>query len=496
MIVKYFVILFSVLMQFQVNASSTTDVPRLMNYNVYMLERILSPVVGKTNPDKRANLIAKSSIFDNTDVVVFNEVFDNQASEILLDGLSDKFKYRTPVLGRTQEGWDKTEGWRTMAADDGGVVILSKYPIEYQAQVIFGSSCGADKASQKGFIHTVINKGGELYNIIGTHVQADDSLCTVSPEVIRSEQFKDIQSYVARSGRSKDEMVFIAGDLNVAKQSSEFQSMLDDLNVVEPTNYAGAPYSWDPAANGFTNDSYPGFQGQLLDYILVERSHKQPENWHNQILDPISERVEVSGSQESFYFYEYSDHFPVVAFDYANEQTQTQSSRPINKPYNSIKLKHQSTGQYVYADANRDNGWLGYGMDGSVTNATFKLDNWRPYNGFCIRDNDYVQISRMDNYKDYYWTWQGNSYYTRFDNSADFMRISRKHQSDDCIQNGDVVFLYDHSHFITQSEDKYLEPHDSYIQTLSELPVSDNGLFIIEMPEFEYSDWKSNLTYN
>ena len=492
---KYLISVLLILISLNSLAEEISSPPKIMNYNVYMLDHRLGVFVGGTNPNKRAQLLANSSVFDDTDVVIFNEVFDNQASQILIDALAQKFGYLTPVLGRTKNGWDHTEGWRSTSLDDGGVIVFSKYPIEYKSQVIFRDGCGADWASQKGFIHTVINKGGERYNIIGTHVQADDDTCKTPPSVVRQDQFAQIENYIFGANRSADEMFFIAGDLNVAKESQEFSSMLETLNVSEPTNYAGAPYSWDPAVNGLAHANYSDLKGQLLDYVLVERSHKQPKNWHNQVLDIASDRVALPGTQEPYYFYEYSDHFPVAAFEYADESTPIHSVRPINKPYNSIRLKHRSTGEYVYADPNVPNGWLTYGRDGEQSNAKFKLDNWHPYNGTCIHDHDYVQISRKDDYKDYYWTYSSNTYYTEDHDSSDFMKISRLTESESCIQNGDVVYIYDHAHHLWTSADKYLEPINTYIKATKELPVSENGLFIIEMDNFEFSDWELSLTY-
>ncbi|WP_010645723.1 sphingomyelin phosphodiesterase [Vibrio campbellii] len=493
--IRYTLAIFVLLANFIVHANEASSPPKIMTYNVYMLEHRLGIFVGGTNPNKRAELLANSSIFDGTDVLILNEVFDNKASTILTDALAEKFRYRTPVVGRTKDGWDRTEGWRPATLEDGGVIILSRYPIEYKAQVIFKDGCGADWASQKGFIHAVINKDGERYNIVGTHVQADDNSCSIPPNVVRQEQFAQIENYVLRTNRPSDEMFFIAGDLNVARDSQEFSTMLEALNVSEPTNYAGVPYSWDPATNALTHANYPDVKGQLLDYVLVERSHKQPKNWHNQVLDVVSKRVELPGTQEPYYFYEYSDHFPVSAFEYADESTPTHSIRPSNKPYNSVKFKNSLTGEYIYADQYASDGWLSYGIDGEMASAEFKLDNWFPYNSTCIHDNDYVQISRRDDYKDYYWNYSGSTYYTEDNDSSDFMKISRQGESKGCIRDGDVVYIYDHANILWASEDKYLELDNGYITATNGLPVSNNGLFIIEMEDFKYIDWYSNLTY-
>ena len=45
--------------------------------------------------------------------------------------MKKEYPYQTPVLGRSQSGWDKTEGsYSSTVAEDGGVAIVSKYPIK------------------------------------------------------------------------------------------------------------------------------------------------------------------------------------------------------------------------------------------------------------------------------------------------------------------------------------------------------------------------------
>jgi sphingomyelin phosphodiesterase len=75
------------------------------------------------------------------------------------------------------------------------------------------------------------------------------------------------------------------------------------------------------------------------------------------------------------------------------------------------------------------------------------------------------------------------------------MKISRQGESKGCIRDGDVVYMYDHANILWASEDKYLELDNGYITATNGLPVSNNGLFIIEMEDFKYIDWYGNLTY-
>ncbi len=84
---------------------------------------------------KRADLIGQSSYIKNNHVVIFNEAFDNGASDKLLSNVKE-YPYQTPVLGRSQSGWDKTEGsYSSTVAEDGGVAIVSKYPIKKKSSM-------------------------------------------------------------------------------------------------------------------------------------------------------------------------------------------------------------------------------------------------------------------------------------------------------------------------------------------------------------------------
>lgn len=140
---------------------------KLVSHNVYMLSTVLYPNWGQY---KRADLIGQSSYIKNNDVVIFNEAFDNGASDKLLSNVKKEYPYQTPVLGRSQSGWDKTEGsYSSTVAEDGGVAIVSKYPIKEKIQHVFKSGCGFDNDSNKGFVYTKIEKNGKNVHVIGTH---------------------------------------------------------------------------------------------------------------------------------------------------------------------------------------------------------------------------------------------------------------------------------------------------------------------------------------
>ncbi len=56
---------------------------------------------------KRADLIGQSSYIKNNDVVIFNEAFDNGASDKLLSNVKKEYPYQTPVLVVLNQGGTK-----------------------------------------------------------------------------------------------------------------------------------------------------------------------------------------------------------------------------------------------------------------------------------------------------------------------------------------------------------------------------------------------------
>lgn len=285
---------------------------KLVSHNVYMLSTVLYPNWGQY---KRADLIGQSSYIKNNDVVIFNEAFDNGASDKLLSNVKKEYPYQTPVLGRSQSGWDKTEGsYSSTVAEDGGVAIVSKYPIKEKIQHVFKSGCGFDNDSNKGFVYTKIEKNGKNVHVIGTHTQSEDSRCGAGHDrKIRAEQMKEISDFVKKKNIHKDETVYIGGDLNVNKGTPEFKDMLKNLNVNDVL-YAGHNSTWDPQSNSIAKYNYPNGKPEHLDYIFTDKDHKQPKQLVNEVVTEKPKPWDVYAFPYYYVYNDFSDHYPIKAY--------------------------------------------------------------------------------------------------------------------------------------------------------------------------------------
>jgi sphingomyelin phosphodiesterase len=281
--------------------------PRIVTYNVFMLSRNLYPNWGQVT---RADLIDSTGVLNGQDVVVLQEAFDNTASDRLLANLRDTYPHQTPVLGRGTAGWDVTSGsYSSSTPEDGGVAVLSRWPITTRVQHVYRDACGADWFSNKGFAYVRVASPAGPVHVIGTHMQAEDSSCTSAPSGYRTSQRAEIKAFLTARNIPATEPVYVAGDLNVVQASDEFPRMVQELGASTPA-LTGHPFSWDCADNSICRDQYgPEYASEHLDYVLTvqgpvlrneTRRAKSPE-WST-----------WSWGRKSTYT-DLSDHYPVFA---------------------------------------------------------------------------------------------------------------------------------------------------------------------------------------
>ncbi|MCZ4100477.1 sphingomyelin phosphodiesterase [Streptomyces sp. SID13666] len=287
---------------------------KLVTSNVMMLSRNLYPNWGQL---QRADLIANAGYTQNADVVIFQEAFDNAASDRLLGNVKGRYPYQTPVLGRSTSGWDRTEGaYSSWTPEDGGVAVVSKWPILEKVQHVYADGCGADYYSNKGFVYVVLNVNGTRVHIVGTHTQADDSSCGSGEAAsIRHGQDQEIDAFLDARNIPAAEPVIIAGDLNIDAHGSDYAGLLADLDAAAPDANPGPANSFDPVTNSVARDRYPNDPAQRLDHALLRNGHARPAHWNNRVVDEHSPKWSVSSWGTTYSYTDYSDHYPLVAGD-------------------------------------------------------------------------------------------------------------------------------------------------------------------------------------
>ncbi|MBW6456882.1 MAG: sphingomyelin phosphodiesterase [Trueperaceae bacterium] len=229
---------------------------------------LLPELAASTRQSERAARMAPHLV--GYDVLVLQEVFINRHREALLAELADAYPYRTALVGADGA---RDLPWR----QDGGTVILSRWPIEREAQLLFDDVCsGSDCLADKGVAYAAIRKGTRVYHVFATHAQ---SVYGRDPPAVRAAQFALLRAFVDAQGIPADEPVIVAGDLNVDAHTPELDAMLDALRAAWPPLVGDGRYTWDPVANALAEGGR-----EWLDYVLVSLDHAQPARAWNRAL--------------------------------------------------------------------------------------------------------------------------------------------------------------------------------------------------------------------
>ncbi|QES47318.1 sphingomyelin phosphodiesterase [Streptomyces venezuelae] len=294
-------------------AAEQTATPRLsvLTYNVFLFSKTLYPNWGQ---DHRAAEIPKTSFYKGHDVVVIQEAFDNAASDALKANSAAQYPHQTPVVGRSKSGWDATGGaYSATTPEDGGVTILSKWPIVRKEQYVYKDACGADWWSNKGFAYVVLNVNGTKVHVVGTHAQSTDPGCSAGEAAqMRSRQFKNIDAFLDAKNIPANEQVMVAGDMNVDSHTPEYNSMLADAGLAGRDARTGHTYSFDTRDNSIAADRYPTDPREDLDYVLHRAGHVRPAGWTNDVVKEQSAPWTVSSWGTSYTYTNLSDHYPVI----------------------------------------------------------------------------------------------------------------------------------------------------------------------------------------
>ncbi|WP_407288535.1 sphingomyelin phosphodiesterase [Streptomyces sp. BP-8] len=293
--------------------SSAATAPHLkvLTYNAFLMSKNLYPNWGQ---DHRAQAIADADFFQGHDVVVLQEAFDNSSSDALKSRAAAQYPHQTPVVGRSKDGWDATGGaYSATTPEDGGVTLLSKWPILRKEQYVYKDACGADSLSNKGFVYAVLDVNGTKVHIVGTHTQSTDSGCKAGEAAAdRAEQLKEMDAFLDAKNIPADEEVMVAGDLNVDSHSDEYNALLGNGDLAPADSRTGHPYSFDTQDNSIAKYRYPDDPREDLDYVLHRNGHARPAGWRNEVVKEESAPWTVSSWGKDYTYTNLSDHYPVI----------------------------------------------------------------------------------------------------------------------------------------------------------------------------------------
>jgi hypothetical protein len=188
---------------------------------------------------------------------------------------------------------------------NGGVLIVSKWPIEVAREWIYGEGSGEDKFAKKGCVYARINKNGKRYHIFGTHLDTDNS--------IADKQLRWAKQFITEQHIPTNEPVILAGDFNRTFLDPNCRGILNEIktNIVE---FRGSPVT----SNDWSNALNFGGWGSTIDFIMTIDGYQQPSSsWVN-----VKKMISTKSWSDDKYWdhawhpmrnvHDLSDHYAIV----------------------------------------------------------------------------------------------------------------------------------------------------------------------------------------
>lgn len=273
------------------------------------------------------------------DVMVLTEVMSNQAANKVSQIV--EFPYQTPRLGNDCDDrrFNSIIGCRGLLLN-GGVKILSKFPILSTDGMIFTNRTNGEQLVNKGALRVRLRapETGVHFNVIGTHMQATNSALqkiSSTGQSYRQMQMEEILDWIESLEIPASEPIFICGDFNVEFNSLEYRSFFHEF-----------PLSVDYEKDETTGGSFSGkFRGdstnwltayhlygsnvsqtdETLDYIAVHTNHRLPKRLTEMEVLPLKSQeswfwwrmkgkfiINGTAYQHSGFYRDLSDHYPVI----------------------------------------------------------------------------------------------------------------------------------------------------------------------------------------
>ncbi|HIA36472.1 MAG TPA: hypothetical protein EYN89_06985 [Flavobacteriales bacterium] len=225
----------------------------VLSWNLHLLPSL----VFYKHQVKRAEAIANVLQGSMYDIIVFQEAFHKRASKKIWKGISSQYPFQYgPIKG-------------SFPQFGSGIWLVSKLEIKNVQNIGFleCSRGSADCRAKKGALFVEVEKGGQKFQIIGTHVQSREG---EEYQKVRNAQFTQIAKELIEPNADETVPLIIAGDLNTAMAKTiDYQNMLDILDAENGDLDGPHQFTADGMSNDLMKDK--SSPGRLIDYILINQ---------------------------------------------------------------------------------------------------------------------------------------------------------------------------------------------------------------------------------
>jgi endonuclease/exonuclease/phosphatase family metal-dependent hydrolase len=240
---------------------------------VLTLNMFLRPPPVKTNlsdhKEARTDYLI-SNVLDNYDIICLQEVFDllNDRKERIIQGAIERGLHYYATSPRPS--------FFSKELIDGGLLVLSRFPIVETDFYGFGNGTLPDLLTYKGVLYCKILINSEPIHVFTTHTQASYDLVDPIYRQIRKEQISVMRKIISDKLKSPQDFAIFLGDFNVMTSQigekelytdSEYADLIKMLScdgVHEVKDVIHEAYGHHPSTYGRVDET-----GKALETVLT-----------------------------------------------------------------------------------------------------------------------------------------------------------------------------------------------------------------------------------
>lgn len=309
---------------------------RLLTYNVFVRPfHVANPNSNGDHKDERLNELIHH--LDHYDIISLQELFtcgSFRAKRFLLEAEKRGFHYYVsgpspPII--------------STALVDGGLAILSRYPIVSSHFMLFSKGLYSDALASKGVLYVKVKLTEQcIVHAFSTHLQASYRLVNDPTVSIRKHQIKELVEFAQRvldaernGGPLVQHLVIIAGDFNTdslnAHNLGDYKDMIQELSVL-----------------GSVEDV-------LFNQLGEHRPTTIPYIWHKQSFSHVSPSCFLDGKHgASITEYICKDHSATQNLSYSH-RVKVDLAHPLNDSQDSLMNSNEhNTSAFFLSDLRLD----------------------------------------------------------------------------------------------------------------------------------------------
>lgn len=263
--------------------NSTTNSLKILSWNIYMLPYIS---LFNRNAD-RAEVIADKLEYSDYQIIIFQEAFSNKCRDILAKRLAKEYPFQYGPINKSL----------FTVRTNSGLWVVSKIPLTQLGKIKFSISSGYDIIARKGAVLFQGNYKGSPFQLLTTHLQADNS------QEIRAKQCSEIKDHLLNQFYNPNIPQLICGDFNIEMNDRlNYQQMLHTLGANNGEISGDVKFTYDEMNNTLARSA--SGKKCVIDYILVRN-----EQWIGHIERKVQTFYTKIGRRSS----NLSDHYAMEA---------------------------------------------------------------------------------------------------------------------------------------------------------------------------------------